>query len=575
MAQLCPTRIATMLLFAALAGCGSLGPNAAGTGGGGFGTQALGVTLGDIIYLVGVPSGRCVGVTGGSTADQAALELQDCSGATSQQLRLETAEGYYVLRVVGSDRCLAVSGASTSAGASIVQATCGGGASQQWSGADLGGGAYRITSRSSGMAIDAYGAGTANGTKIIQWAENGGANQQWRVVAASEVTTYTVTIATSGNGTTSPGPGTYTVQAGTTGAVTATPASGYTFTGWSGAATGTANPLTVTVGGDMTLTATFSSGGCTPPVAGSKGTNPLFTDQYTADPAALADGCTFYIACGHDEAAAGQNAFIMREWFLLSSTDMVHWTKKVALTLGTFRWANANAWAGQMVKATNGKYYWYVPVQEASTGAMAIGVAVADSPGGPWTDALGKPLVNDAFEMSNMGFATPSDTPFTIDPTVFVDDDGQAYLHYGGFWRMIEARLNSDMISVNGRMQESTPQGYFEAPYLIKRSGKYYEIYAAGSNPATIDYATSSSPMGPWTYGGRVLDALPRGSGETDWPTNHAGVAQLAGQWYIVYHVSNGPNGGGTYRREVAVDKLSFTSSGAIQKVVPSSGLSF
>jgi hypothetical protein len=81
--------------------------------------------------------------------------------------------------------------------------------------------------------------------------------------------------------------------------------------------------------------------------------------------------------------------------------------------------------------------------------------------------------------------------------------------------------------------------------------------------------------MGPWVYGGRVLDSLPRASGDTDWPTNHAGVAESAGQWYLVYHVSNGPNGGGTYRREVAVDKLTFNANGTIQKVVPSSGLAF
>jgi len=251
-----------LVLFALVgAGCGSQGRDDSGAGfGDGFGTEALGVTLGDIIYLVGVPSGRCMSVVDGSTADGAALELRDCSGAASQQLRLEAADGYYVLRVVGSDRCLAVSGASTSAGAGIVQATCSGAASQQWSGADVGG-AYRITSRASGMAIDAYGAGTANGTKIVQWPENGGTNQQWRVAAASDVASYTVTIATSGSGTTSPAPGTYTVQAGTTGAVTATPASGHTFTGWSGAATGTANPVTVTMDGNKTLTASFAPSG--------------------------------------------------------------------------------------------------------------------------------------------------------------------------------------------------------------------------------------------------------------------------------------------------------------------------
>lgn len=288
----------------------------------------------------------------------------------------------------------------------------------------------------------------------------------------------------------------------------------------------------------------------------------------------MVDGCTFYIACGHDEAGAGQNAFIMREWFLLSSKDMVHWSKIVAMRLGTFSWADANAWAGQMIKARNGKFYWYVPIQEGATGAMAIGVAVADSPGGPWKDALGKPLVNDAFEMSNMGFSAPDKTPYTIDPTVFIDDDGQAYLQYGGFWRLVTARLNPDMVSISGKMVESTPPDYFESPYLIKRNGKYYEIYSAGSNPGPIQWATSSSPMGPWTYGGRVLDPMPKGAGESDQPTNHAGVAELNGQWYVVYHVSDGPNGGGTYRREVAVDRLNF-SGDAIQKVTPSKGMSF
>jgi len=309
MTQLRSTRITSMLALAALVGCSSQAPGGAGAG---TKTTALGVTLGDILYLVGVPSGRCMSVIGGSTADQAALELRDCSGATSQQLRLETADGHYVLRVVGSDRCVEVSGASTSAGASIVQATCDGGTSQQWSGTDVGSGAYRITSRASGMTLDAYGAGTANGTQIVQWPENGGANQQWRVVAASDVKNHTVTIATSGSGTTSPAAGSYTVLAGTTGAVTATPASGHTFTGWSGSATGTTNPLTVTVNGDLTLTANFapaaasytlniatSGGGTTSPAAGSYGYPAGTSVTVTATPAS---GSTF---SGWSGAATG------------------------------------------------------------------------------------------------------------------------------------------------------------------------------------------------------------------------------------------------------------------------------
>ena len=115
--------------------------------------------------------------------------------------------------------------------------------------------------------------------------------------------------------------------------------------------------------------------------------------------------------------------------------------------------------------------------------------------------------------------------------------------------------------------------GFWEAPYVIKRNGTYYLIYAAGQNPATIDYATSESPMGPFAYQGRILEQLPNLPGE-DAATNHAGFAEFAGQWYIVYHVSDGP-GGGTYRRQVAIDKMFFNDDGTIQLVAPTSGLSF
>jgi beta-xylosidase len=302
---------------------------------------------------------------------------------------------------------------------------------------------------------------------------------------------------------------------------------------------------------------------------GSRGKNPLFSDTYTADPAVLVHDCTFYITCGHDE---GDTGFVLKEWYLLSSTDMVHWEKKVALDLSTFSWADNNAWAGQMV-AKDGKFYWFVPVNQRGSG-MAIGVAVGDSPLGPFKDAIGKALIDDAFEMSNAGFRTPSDTPFTIDPTVFIDDDGQAYLHYGGFGRMMVAKLASDMRSIDGKLQELTPRGFFEAPYLFKRDGKYYEVYAAGQNPASIDYATSSSPLGPWEYKGRILDPLPGVPGQ-DAPTSHPAVAELAGQWYLVYHLSNGPNNGGTYRREVAVDKLTWNADGTIKPVARTDGLTF
>ena len=140
---------------------------------------------------------------------------------------------------------------------------------------------------------------------------------------------------------------------------------------------------------------------------------------------------------------------------------------------------------------------------------------------------------------------------------------------------MVTAKLNSDMISISGKLVESTPDNYFESPYLVKNGNLYYEIYAAGSaNPTTIDYATSSSPMGPWTRKGTVLPTMTKVAGQ-DEPTNHAGVGKFAGQWYIAYHVSNGPNGGGTYKREVAIDKMTFNSDGTIKPVTPSTGLTF
>jgi hypothetical protein len=334
-------------------------------------------------------------------------------------------------------------------------------------------------------------------------------------------------------------------------------------------------PVAAYVDSNLAITLDSStSTTCPTPVAGTSKSNPIFTDVYTADPAVMVDNCTFYIQCGHDQGTTG---FDLREWYLLKSTDMVTWTRTTPMNLKTFAWTNANAWAGQMIHAKNGKYYWYVPINDIvhSQDRMAIGVAVADSPEGPWKDALGKPLVDDSLEMATWNITNIDQTPHTIDPTVFIDDDGQAYFQYGGFWTMVSAKLNPDMISFAGPLTKTTPLDYFESPYLVKRNNIYYEIYAHGAaNPTTIDYATSSSPMGPWTHKGTILDTMPRVAGQ-DAPTNHAGVGLFAGQWYIVYHVSNGPNGGGTYKREVAIDKLNFNTDGTIQKVTPSSALKF
>ncbi|SFR02568.1 Glycosyl hydrolases family 43 [Lentzea waywayandensis] len=287
--------------------------------------------------------------------------------------------------------------------------------------------------------------------------------------------------------------------------------------------------------------------------------NPIITSIYTADPAPLVVGDTMYIYAGRDEAASGGSNFLMREWRVLSSTDAANWTDRgVKANTGTFRWAGADAWASE-VEPRGGKYYWYTSVNGNGAGWMDIGVAVGDSPLGPFTDAKGGPLVSDS---------TPNSSGLNIDPTVFTDDDGQAYLYWGGYWGVRAAKLKPNMIELDGPVV--TPQGlanYWEAPFLFKRNGLYYMIYAANdtngcvtsSSYACQRYATATNPMGPWTHRGVVL-------GQVSSTTNHAGVAQFNGQWYMVYHNANAP-GGGNFRRSVAVDLLRFNADGTMQRV--------
>ncbi|NKE59437.1 family 43 glycosylhydrolase [Lentzea sp. PSKA42] len=288
--------------------------------------------------------------------------------------------------------------------------------------------------------------------------------------------------------------------------------------------------------------------------------NPIITSVYTADPAPLVVGNTMYVYAGRDEAASGQQNFLMREWRVLSSTDAASWTDHGAkANIGTFRWVGADAWASE-VEPRNGKYYWYTSVNGNGPGWMDIGVAVGDSPLGPFADAKGGPLISDS---------TPNSSGLNIDPTVFTDDDGQAYLYWGSYWGARAAKLKPNMIELDGPVV--TPQGlanFWEAPFMFKRNGLYYMIYAANdtngcvtsSSYACQRYATATSPMGPWTHRGVVL-------GQVSSTTNHAGVVQFNGQWYMVYHNAQAP-GGGNFRRSVAVDLLHFNADGTMQRVV-------
>lgn len=287
--------------------------------------------------------------------------------------------------------------------------------------------------------------------------------------------------------------------------------------------------------------------------------NPIVQTCYTTDPAPMVHNDTLYVYTGRDEANA--DFFWMQEWRVYSTTDMVNWTDHGSpLAIETFSWADDRAWAAQCIER-NGKFYWYVCLHSKLSNAMAISVAVGDSPTGPFKDAIGKPLCDGSWDY--------------IDPTVFIDDDGQAYLYWGNP-HIYYARLNDDMISIKGEVGriEQTEESfgapnpekrvkgqkykdtYTEGPWFYKRNNKYYLLYAAGGVPEHIAYSMSDHPLGPWKYMGNIMPLQDTGSF-----TNHCGVIDYKGQSYFFYHTGKLPGGGG-FGRSVAVEPFTYNPDG-------------
>lgn len=293
---------------------------------------------------------------------------------------------------------------------------------------------------------------------------------------------------------------------------------------------------------------------------GAKAQNPIIQTKYTADPAPMVYNDTVFLYVDHDEDE-DIGFFNMKNWLLFKSTDMVNWTDcgEIA-SLKTFKWGRQDngAWAPQCIQR-NGKFYIYNPIQ-----LSGIGVAVANSPYGPFTDALGKALIHNSND--------------DIDPTAFIDDDGQAYLYWGNPG-LYYVKLNENMTSYSGGIVEinqtvasfggpkdgtaaEVASGkykdlYEEAPWLMKRNGLYYLVYAAGGVPEHLSYSTSNSPTGPWTYRGAFLPTVKNSF------TSHSGIIEFKGNNYIFYH--NGAlKGGGGFRRSVCVEQFSFNADGTI-----------
>ena len=318
---------------------------------------------------------------------------------------------------------------------------------------------------------------------------------------------------------------------------------------------------------------------------GMRAQNPIVQTAFTTDPAPMVHDGRLYVYTGHDED--GADFFWMQEWRVYSTTDMVNWTDHgTPLALESFSWADDRAWAAQTIER-GGKFYWYVCAHSKLSGGMAIGVAVADSPTGPFRDAIGKPLYEDG-------------SWDYIDPTVMVDDDGQAWLYWGNP-RCYYAQLNDDMRSLKGEVHklDMTEEGfgapdpslrkkdvkykdmYTEGPWIMKKpqvapvgkkgkagkkAGKdagYYLLYAAGGVPEHIAYSWSPTPTGPWKYMGVIMP-----EGGTSSFTNHCGYERYKGHDYFFYHTGKLPKGGG-FGRSVAVEEFKFNADGTFPLIHP------
>ena len=331
-------------------------------------------------------------------------------------------------------------------------------------------------------------------------------------------------------------------------------------------------------------------------VAKSRYTNPIggYDNNgkltYGGDPAAMVDGDTVYLYTGHDVATG--DSYVIDGWICYSTKDLLNWKYEgEIMSSKDISWANVadSAWAAQTVKH-NGKYYFYYctwdKTSKASSkikaGEQSIGVAVSDSPTGPFKD-LGKPIVSG--EVTDFG--TESSEWNDIDPTVWIekDDKGEEhrYLAWGnGNYYICE--LNDDMISVKDQngdgkitggtstktadvIQKTSVTSYTEAPWLYRRQdangnyyGQYYLFYASGWREG-MSYATTDDLLnGEWSEGKEI--ARPNVTSNT----NHMAVIDFKGKTYFIYH--NGALAGGNgYRRVANITELKFNEDGSIDEV--------
>lgn len=246
-----------------------------------------------------------------------------------------------------------------------------------------------------------------------------------------------------------------------------------------------------------------------------------------------------------------------------SSKDLVSWTKhSKVISIDNIKWAEYALWAPSIISANN-KYYLFFGANDIQNNDEygGIGVAVSETPFGPFIDAIGKPLI-DKFH----NHAQP------IDQFVFRDDDGQYYLYYGGWAHCNMAKLNDDLISLkpfdDGTIFKNvTPENFCEGAFMFKRDGKYYFMWSEGDwvGPEyCVAYAIADSPYGPFNRIGKILEQ----DSEIATGAGHHSVIQIPGtdEWYIFYHRHPLGDTNGNHR-ETCIEHMYFNEDGTIKPV--------
>ena len=290
--------------------------------------------------------------------------------------------------------------------------------------------------------------------------------------------------------------------------------------------------------------------------------SPVLPGLY-ADPNIVRFGDTYYIYATTDGVAGWGG----KDFYVWKSTNLLDWERsaKPFLTLdganGNVPWATGNAWAPTITER-GGKYYFYFSGHNPTYNRKTIGVAVADSPEGPFTAQPTAMILNNEAVTSGQA----------IDPAAFQDPATGKYYLFWGNGSPVYAELSDDMLSIKQETIRSISglTSFREGSFVNYRDGTYYLTYSiddTGSTDYRVGYATATSVAGPWTYRGVILE---KDASQGILATGHSSILQVPGtdDWYIAYHRFGMPGGDGTHR-ETTIDRLYFNADGTIRKVVP------